>query len=363
MEMAYYAENKREYELTKYIPLSQLDAVALLALKESGQCFINLPEELFDLDYPGHYFRRIKSVSLSVPCVAGPYTTIGCTLTLMNNSLRIDGSYQSDAKKYPRKTMNGIPADDPRFRDSAGTSQSIALSHAQTDNGLFELNFRDERYVPFEGAGAISKWHLQFPFANTKDKSGTKVNTLLQQFDYSSITDVIMQIKYTAREGGDALKLNASDNLNNRINEILVSLKDKGLMRIFSARHEFPTEWYQFLNPALTTDDQVLSINLAKERFPFFVQESTIKVTMIELAADSSLTKIPGLTVNPTPSPNVPEDLTADGVYGSLLHKSMNYSPGSLLPNVWKITNPIANARMTNDQINDIFIIVHFNVS
>lgn len=103
--------------------------------------------------------------------------------------------------------LSGIPADDPRFRDSAGTSQSIVLSHVQTDRGLFELNFRDERYLPFEGSGAISTWHLQFPFANTKDKTGTKFNTLLQQFDYNTITDVILQLKYTAREGGDAVKM------------------------------------------------------------------------------------------------------------------------------------------------------------
>ena len=363
MEMAYYEKNKREYELTKYISLSQLDAVALLKLKETGQCFINLPEELFDLDYPGHYFRRIKSVSLSIPCVAGPFTTIGCTLTLMKNSLRIDSTSVPDAKKYPRKAVNGIPADDPRFRDSAGTSQSIVLSHAQTDSGLFELNFRDERYLPFEGSGAISSWHLQFPFANTKDKTGTKPNTLLQQFDYNTITDVIMQIKYTAREGGDALKLNASDNLNNKINEVLVSLKDKGLMRIFSARHEFPNEWYQFLNPALTTDDQVLSVNLSKDRFPFFVQENTIKISSVELAADSSLTHIPGIILDPVPNPNASQDLTADGIYGGLLHKSMIYSSNNLIPLVWKVINPVSNARITADQIKDIIIIIHYNVS
>ncbi|MEO6358536.1 MAG: neuraminidase-like domain-containing protein, partial [Ferruginibacter sp.] len=324
MEMAYYEKNKREYELTKYISVAQLDAVALLKLKETGQCFINLPEELFDLDYPGHYFRRIKSVSLSIPCVAGPFTTIGCTLTLMNNSLRTDATSVADAKKYSRKSTNGIPADDPRFRDSAGTSQSIVLSHGQTDSGMFELNFRDERYLPFEGAGTISSWHLQFPFANTKDKSGTKVNTLLQQFDYNTITDVVMQVKYTAREGGDAFKLNASDSLNNKINQMLVSLKDKGLTRIISARHEFPNEWYQFLNPVAITDDQVLSINLTKDRFPFFVQENQVKISMIELAADrttgSILTHIPGIVLTPAPNPNAAQDLTADGIYGNLLH-------------------------------------------
>ncbi|MDN3657127.1 neuraminidase-like domain-containing protein [Ferruginibacter paludis] len=366
MEMAYYEKNRREYELTKYISLAQLDAVALLKLKGTGQCFINLPEELFDLDYPGHYFRRIKSVSLSIPCVTGPFTTIGCTLTLMNNSLRTDSTSVADAKKYPRKSTNGIPADDPRFRDSAGTSQSIVLSHGQTDSGLFELNFRDERYLPFEGAGAISSWHLQFPFANTKDKSGTKVNTLLQQFDYNTITDVVMQVKYTAREGGDALKLNASDSLNNKINQMLVSLKDKGLTRIISARHEFPNEWYQFLNPALITDDQVLSINLTKDRFPFFVQENHVKINVIELAADrtagSVLTHIPGIVLTPAPNPNAAQDLTADGIYGNLLHKSMNYAANNQVPGVWKITNPVANPRITADQVNDLMIILHYAV-
>ena len=363
MEMAYYEKNKREYELTKYISLSQLDGVALLKLKETGQCFINLPEELFDLDYPGHYFRRIKSVNLSIPCVAGPYTTIGCTLTLMNNSLRTDSTSVSDAKKYPRKSVNGIAADDPRFRDSGGTSQSIVLSHGQTDSGLFELNFHDERYLPFEGSGAISSWHLQFPFANTKDKSGTTFNTLLQQFDYNTISDVIVQVKYTAREGGDAFKMNASDNLNNKINQMLVSLKDKGLTRIISVRQEFPNEWYQFLNPPLATDDQLLALNITKDRFPFFVQGNVIKITSLELAADSSLPQIPAITLDPAPVPNNPKDLTADGIYGSLLHVSMNYAANNQLPAQWKIINPVANARINTSQVKDLVVILHYTVS
>jgi hypothetical protein len=40
---------------------------------------------------------------------------------------------------------------------------SIAASTAH-DSGVFELNFRDERYLPFEGAGAInSTWTLDLP--------------------------------------------------------------------------------------------------------------------------------------------------------------------------------------------------------
>lgn len=361
MEMAYFEKNKRDYELTKHISLAQLDATALLQLQETGQCFINLPEELFDIDYPGHYFRRIKSLSLSIPCVAGPYTTIGCTLTLMNNTIRTDGASVSDAKKYPRKSINGIPTDDPRFRDSGGTSQSIALSHAQSDSGLFELNFRDERYLPFEGAGAISKWHLQFPFANTKNKSGTKVNTLLQQFDYNTISDVIIQLKYTAREGGDTLKTNASDNLVNNINKMLVSLKDTGLSQLFSLKHEFPTEWYAFLNqPDANTGDQTCAILIDTNRLPFFVSQTNVKITSIFLYADA---------VNPTPQMHVtsPGNITNTNfsfaaAFGSLLIANPTQSWGNNTLGTWKIAKLGKTAFSTTD-INDLYLLVKYIVT
>ena len=78
MEMAYHDLNRREYELTKHVSLLQLDPKALLQLRTAGTCTFTLPEELFDLDAPGHYFRRLKSVALSVPCVTGPYTGVNC---------------------------------------------------------------------------------------------------------------------------------------------------------------------------------------------------------------------------------------------------------------------------------------------
>ena len=41
------------------------------------------------------------------------------------------------------------------------------------------VNFRYERYIPFEGAGAISKWRLELP-------------DTFREFGYDSITDVVM---------------------------------------------------------------------------------------------------------------------------------------------------------------------------
>src|SRR6266487_2303668 len=88
LETAYLEQNRREFELTKHVSLAMLDPLALVRLRETGRCFFRLPEELFDLDYPGHYFRRIKSVSVSLPSVVGPYTTVSCTLRLLNHSIR-----------------------------------------------------------------------------------------------------------------------------------------------------------------------------------------------------------------------------------------------------------------------------------
>ena len=60
MEKAYLDENRRELELTKHISLRLHFPAAYLRLRTTGGCEISIPEWMFDLDYPGHYLRRIK---------------------------------------------------------------------------------------------------------------------------------------------------------------------------------------------------------------------------------------------------------------------------------------------------------------
>ena len=178
LETAYLEQNRREFELTKHISLALLDPLALVKLRETGRCFFRLPEEIFDLDYPGHYFRRIKSVSLTLPCVVGPYTTISCTLRLLKNSIRINTANGDNG--YPRNTDDqGLPADDARFVENNIPVKAIAASNAQNDSGVFELSFRDERYLPFEGAGAISEWSLEL-FSDLPSTTRTREPRLRQ---------------------------------------------------------------------------------------------------------------------------------------------------------------------------------------
>lgn len=257
MEMAYLDHNKREYEITKYISLQQLDPKSLLQLKATGSCQITIPEWLFDMDCPGHYMRRIKTVSLSIPCVAGPYTNINCTLSLLKSTIR-RSSLTSEG--YARST----DVEDIRFKDSFGTIQSIVTSNAQNDSGLFETNLRDERYLPFEGAGAESTWKLELP-SNFK------------QFDYNTISDVVLHLRYTSREGGAQLK---SDSTSHILNDIVTDTKASVMIRSFSLKHEFPTEWYKFIS-----SKEDLKIIVKREHFPYVAMGFKITIGKVELFA------------------------------------------------------------------------------
>src|SRR5204863_8269721 len=151
----------------------------------------------FDIDFPGHYMRRVKSVSLTIPAVVGPYTGVNCTLTLLRDKTRVKST---PVDGYPERDGE----EDDRFLTSWTRMQSIATSSGQNDSGMFELNFRDERYLPFEGAGVVSTWRLELP---------TKVN----QFDYKTISDVILHVKYTSREGGSSLRNLAESKLKDQL--------------------------------------------------------------------------------------------------------------------------------------------------
>ncbi|HEY6402391.1 MAG TPA: hypothetical protein VI479_13335, partial [Blastocatellia bacterium] len=263
MEMSYIEQNKREYEITKHISIAALDPAALIQLRETGKCSVSLPEALFDLDYPGHYLRRIKNVSVTVPCVTGPYTGVNCTLTLLKSSIRRDATLLNG--RYGRDVEN----DDLRFTDSYGAIQSIVTSAGQNDAGMFEVNLRDERYLPFEGSGAISNWSIEMPGD-------------FRSFDYDTISDLILHLRYTAREAG-ALKTQAVAELQDAVNAIIQTEGGEGLARLYSARHEFPGEWRRFLNPAGAPPLNALKLTFTRDRFPSLFQGKTISIDEIEV--------------------------------------------------------------------------------
>ena len=120
-----------------------------------------------------------------------------------------------------------------------------AASTGRDDAGLFEANLRDERWLPFEGQGAVSTWSLTL---DQRDNS----------FDLSSITDVVLHVRYTARYGGDA-------------ETVRTALKpDKARSVLVSSRAVFGTRLLSLLPAGRQhRDSEALVLPLTDAIFPF----------------------------------------------------------------------------------------------
>ncbi len=350
MEVAYLDQNKREYEITKHISLLQIDPTALITLRQTGKCELTIPEWIFDLDFAGHYLRRIKMVSLTLPCVAGPYSGVPCTLTLLKSQIRYGNS---SSKKYERDIVN----DDSRFTDLFGPIQSIITSTGQNDSGLFEPNLRDERYLPFEGAGAISTWRIELP-------------SEFPSFDYDTISDVVLHMRYTARNGGDGLKQKASSELLSAINSIEKATTG-GMARLFSLRQEFPTEWHRLVkgsNPSTTGNhSQVFAIT--KNRFPFLFGRKDIKISAVDLFA---LPKYGAVNPEfPALSVTLPKGTASmkDGVkIGQLLAKTLTLDEELVVGAEeesarWKLEIAKANVPKFQKDIDDVLVVCYYKLA
>ncbi|WP_437587187.1 hypothetical protein [Sorangium sp. So ce1000] len=243
LEVAFLEQTPREAELVKNVSLAEVAPEQLMRLRETGTCDVVLTQEVFDLDYPGHYFRRIKSVAVTIPTVTGPYAGVSCTLTLSNTSVRPP----QPPPPQPPVTAQTY-ADTENFRtDLVPLTDVIATSGGVNDAGLFEPNLRDERYLPFEGAGVLGTYKIELPAANNR-------------FDIAAVSDVILHIRYTARSNGTlaaAAKTYYHDHPPVR-------------RRLFSLRSELPAEWARFMAaPSNNNVPQQLSIPLTPEMFPY----------------------------------------------------------------------------------------------
>jgi Tc toxin complex TcA C-terminal TcB-binding domain len=248
LEMAYHDNNKRELELTRHISLRQLDPLALISLRLTGSCTVTVPEWLFDRDCPGHYMRRIKTLAVSLPSVVGSFTSVNCTLSLQSSTVRVSPLLNGGV--YARDTT----PNDPRFVDYFGGAESIVTSGGTNDNGMFETNLRDDRFLPFEGAGTASTWTLSLP-------------KLLRNFDYTTISDVILHMRYTAREAGNPLGSQATTELLSMCDT--AGQSSQALM--FCLRYDFPTEWSAFVNGSVN-----FQVVLQKSFFPYAVQSAKL---------------------------------------------------------------------------------------
>ena len=271
IEQAYYCENVREYELSKHVSLRSHFPMAFLQLQLTGYCEIEIPEWMFDLDYPGHYMRRIKNVTMTIPCVVGPYTGVHCRLTLLSSKTRVDPRLVDPSHTCCQGSdcENGYPAkpDDPRMVSMYAATEAIATSRGQNDSGMFELNFRDERYLPFEFSGAVSRWRIELPLENN-------------HFDMESLSDLILHLNFTAREGGDELRKVANECAQQ-------NLPGAGI-RFFDVRRDLPEAWQLLNNPVSSeAESKQLGVRLSRNMFPYLTGNKKIGVSQLQIFFDA----------------------------------------------------------------------------
>jgi len=363
METDFAERNKREYEITKHVSVLALDPGALIQLREAGRCEIAIPEALFDLDCPGHYLRRIKSVSVTIPCVTGPYVGVNCTLTLLRSSVR---SGLDVSAGYAR----GAPTDpDTRFVDRFGAIQSVVTSSGQNDSGLFETNLNDERYLPFEGAGAISTWRIELP-------------SDFRSFDFATIADVILHLRYTARDGGGSLKAQVISELQATVNQVIAASGDTGLARLISLRYEYPTEWNGFIRPPAAGHDNGITIAFGSERFPFLFAGQTLNVDRVDLfikvkpdhvaayTADSLKTCFAVGPTAPDSGHHAPADVLRLAAANGLLFGRKTLTPATTIPpstaTQWTLDawfdDGTGAAPLDVGSLEDILLVYHYTI-
>ncbi|EGU79736.1 hypothetical protein HZS61_006747 [Fusarium oxysporum f. sp. conglutinans] len=241
---------KLTYDVFKNISFRQLNPEALLNLRANGTVTFDIPEVLYDFDFPGRYIRRIKSVSLSVPSVA------------------------ASGEDYAGDGMAS-----GHFRTGIAPITSVAISFGIQDSGVFELNFKDDHFQPFEGAGAIGSWSLELP-------------TVVRSFDYCAISDVILHVRYTAVDGGPLLRNAANQAVKTFRSRVEgLSSEGPGLFAMFALKNDFSNAWYAFRSGLASKTIEEFDLSGIKDRFPYWALGKTIIITGLSLVVSGEVTK------------------------------------------------------------------------
>ncbi len=213
MENAYLLANERRLTIKKSFSLKKLlgDSnwqASINILSESKPLLFDFKANDFDKNYPGHYLRQLKHVSVSFVLEAGAtLDELSAILTQTGSTTLVDPDADGATYLYtPDKTA---PASVKR---NLRAQQQIALSSLVSDDGMgnnlgdrvYQLVFQDGRYLPFEGTGAISQWQLVIPDVD--------VAKSLIEDRKNKIKDIQVNLLYTA--------LNGNSEFTSKINEL-----------------------------------------------------------------------------------------------------------------------------------------------
>lgn len=244
-----FETDRRKLHLTQTLSLAQLAAVELQQFRETGILTFATPETLFDREFPGHYLRLIKRVSVSLIALIPPTRGVRATLSASGVSRVVVTRGRFDTATIRREP------------------ESIAFTSAINATGMFALESESAMLLPFEGMGVDTVWQLELPKA-------------ANPFDYRSIADVLLTIEYTA--------LGSEEYRQTVIRCLGTSFAGD---RSFSLRNQFPDVWYE-LNNADTLDGSLpmrASLTLTDDDFPPHIQDLAIAQLTLFVVRDETL--------------------------------------------------------------------------
>ena len=345
MQAEYTKTDVRELALTKHISLAQLAPGALQQIRDarSGHsATLVLTERMFDRDYPGHYLRRIRQVSITIPGVVGPYDGIQCKLTLNQSWIR-EAPHSGDAAGYvPHSgpnTPGGTVAETAPFRPHR--VEQIVTSSAQRD-GMVRND--DGRYLPFEGYGAVSQWTIEVPAAEN-------------HFDVRELSDVVLHIECTARAGGRDAELAARSAAWTEM-DAQGNPTSEGTPLLLSLRANYPDAW-QALADTATGGTREGRLTLERGQFPYPIGLGDVAVRGLTLFGRSQEGFVPLTGVAFTVSPG--GALNANASFGELegaAHIDLSGQPLAPQPMVLSVDGPTFDGA----QLEDLYLVVEYGV-
>ena len=124
-------------------------------------------------------------------------------------------------------------------------------------------------------------------------------------------------------------------------------------MRLFSIRHEFPTEWAKFKSAKLgpTTPPAELTLNLRAEHYPFWSKERLESVKRLDLFAKAEKTMTVFGRLNATGQPD-------DATKTELAAKVGNLRTGKVELNKVSFAKPTGelNLHFTDNSMDDLWL-------
>ncbi len=278
MEASYQTENTRNLGLTKDLSLTDWYPEAVLQLRDTGSCSVDLDEVIFDLDGPGHYDRRIVDVALTLACVRGGSTTVPCKLTLVSSSVR--GAPVAPSNGDWRDHAEGLNL-------RSGSPRTIVTSRGVRDRGVLDGQ-GDGRLLPFEGEGVISSWRLELPNA-------------YRSFDYATITDVVLHLTFQARDGGSHFRSQVEQSIEERLDTLgHHDLDIHGEVRSVSLRRSHPDRFSIFRAALAAAAGPVgVTLPLATEDLPaaWRISGGWVKNVLVLLQVETPMPELAGNAV------------------------------------------------------------------